>query len=245
MDLTEADGVSRDSDFGLVWAKENLIWLVGLIPFVAAFLSVYTFSGGDRARLIASLDGLDVVTLVFASVVPVAPVIVFLTGSYFVLRDVDRGRWRGALWSAFITLAGSLLITRTSELATVAVGYPALILPFVLLHIFFRKRFSKPFPAEIILIVMASAFVLGGVNTDFVKWLPSEMIAIKAEAPRLGSVVKEQEDSITVIWDGAGVERIPIGDVAGRVICSTLDESRFVLETIRGATDPERTVACW
>ncbi len=225
------------------WLGDNIAWVLGLLPFVAAILRVYIFSGGDQAILVAILSELNITSLVLTGVVHSLPIVVVTLGSYYAIKMQARNILKFVVICSTFGLAACMLAPVTELWGAASISIVVPILVFVTARDARRKNMK--YPAEVWLISLTFTVIVSSSVSGNADWIRTEQIEVADEASRVAFVVDEQDDALVVVWDGRGVERVLTDDIRQRAICTRDRDSRLTYEVLtRKAEAGSGTVRC-
>jgi hypothetical protein len=214
---TPIDEIKRGASF----ARDHLLWVLGLIPLVFAGLRVIVASGGNAETLKSLVQDLDVTALALATLLPFFSTV--LLWCFFIAMGIDSERTKKkskTVWLFFgsivlivvwVTMPLSYLLANMAALFGLFVIATAAEAEFAKSRWPIVRKLLVGFGAIVVPIVIISApFVLAGV------WLPREQITITGQSDVLGYVLSsdmrwtkymDENDKIHIVASSAVVQR--------------------------------------
>ena len=215
------------------FVRENLVWVLGVVPFVLAAVNVLVVSGGDPQVFSYLLQDLGVVPLILSVVIPLIPVaiLLILLGWLTERRTIPKGERPEMhyimLWLVPMGLGVALIMITITWLAVIL--FFAI---FIEIDRYFTRRQSlktklrygadvktaMTFPgvsrfAVIVVVLAVQAFVAGA------NWLPNEVIETKA-APAVSGQVFTSDGQWTIFRDLKNrIHIVRADDVVSRQPC--------------------------
>lgn len=235
---SEAAG-SSSSSFDVIskWSKGNLIWLLGLVPFLLVVANVLLLSNGDLATLRVLVRNADPVNVALSVLTPLVPLVLLMVACHIIEEWVVVRRMPAEVGlGAIITGVAALMLMPFSRGSTLIV----FAISFIALGIFVRRerrkfaaenRRSKVFQPSITVIVAIIALLLGG------PWMPRERIELQDKPPLAGYFLSTQDDWSTLLTEDGEVVIVPSDQVVTRVVCGTPNQGRTALAILRGSSN--------
>ena len=234
-----ADGGVRDTHHdrphpnASEFIRENLIWLLGLLPFALAGTKLFIVAGADPQLLRTFLQSLNIVQLMLATIVPLFPVVAFwgCIGLWGYIRYRARtGQAQLPDWVDVPIAMLAVTLVTFMPAGQVLVNVGLLVFLAVLRRLFrwIERRFANGestidrepmWPDYLQTVVFA---VVGAFETTPTMWLPMELIDVKgASRAEVGYVISQDGDWITILnRTQDDVQIYKLADIESRTICS-------------------------
>jgi hypothetical protein len=208
--------------------RENLIWILGIIPFALAGIRVIVVSNGDVEVLRFLMKDLDVIVLMLATILPLLPLASFWLLIAWVdwVRTTPREkRLLFARWADLIIPGALFLVAMFIQTAFLIFSIIMLVLilgvrKFISCHSKRHPRYAEvndPFREDMILFcALAVAPLL--INSTAI-WLPIEQVKI-AEDELTGSVLSNDGDWTTFLDRDTQIHMFKSSEIEARTACS-------------------------
>lgn len=219
------------------FVRKNILWFLGLLPFVIAAVNILSMSGGDPAIFGYIIKGLNIGSLVIGVILPLIPVFIIWTALMWIVANPPHVTdWRIALkMPGFV-----FLIAVAISVVTIQVGYLAIILLSLIMwgswkgvaavRTMCRRRTSGPqasvvhappydYPLLITFLLLTSLMSLIYMPYG---WLPDESIKVKGSEPALGKVLSWDEVWTTYLGLDGKVVVVHSDDVEWRHPCENV-----------------------
>jgi hypothetical protein len=217
--------------------RDNLIWILGLVPFALAAIKILLVSGADSEVLRYLVQDLNVVALVLSTTLPLLPILVFwVCIGWLEWRKTLAPDIRAALgwinYPAYIFIGPILLTMRLIDFIVNVV----LLITFLIARPLMYRRRERRFGADqagrgppIRLATPEAVFALflSYLITATVTWIPAEIISVKGEDPIAGYVLSSN-DQWTTFYAGRGqIHIVRTTEVGSRAACEELTSVFF------------------
>ncbi|WAJ43542.1 hypothetical protein OK015_20380 [Mycobacterium sp. Aquia_216] len=213
------------------FARDHIIWILGLLPLVLAGIKLFAVSEGDPEVFRFLLRDLNVVQLVIATVVPFAPLVIFWTYVVWLdwirrtpaaVRNQVMPEWLDQpIWNAAMLIV--LIMPTFQILISIA----------ILMFLFFRRRRARK-KAELRwganhgqtlapIYWSARGFLFGLVLQGLIgssgSWFPAEAVKVRGSDVQAAYVISYDRDWTTVLDSHKKIKLYKTESVESRSAC--------------------------
>lgn len=207
------------------WMRENLIWVIGLMPVILASFRLLVVAQGDTEALRALLANVNVLVLVLSTILPTVPSLVFWLAvwswDWHRLQTAEKRfevpQWVFTCVSTIVAIVA--LNAMPLQLFLINIG----ILIAMLGYIWWRsKRDGRHAPKlRLNLTGMLALLVINSVGIPLgPSWLPTEEIEVKGQPSVVGYVVSSDPRWFVYLERRGSVVTVPASNVETRTNCS-------------------------
>ncbi|OZF39939.1 hypothetical protein CH296_01135 [Rhodococcus sp. 14-2496-1d] len=220
------------------WLGENQLWVLGLTPVALVSLNLLFVASGDLATLRVLIRGIDPLTAILGSILPIMPMVLL----YLVPYVMERRLFGEPLpkWTAPVVLA--VVVTGAVTLPSSMFVLLSLLGAMLVFSIFewfqarsgrARVRVFRPFTAAVLVVVSSAS---AG------PWIPTEVVSVRGDAAVTAYVMGTEDGWTTLVRVGGGVSMVESGNIDARVVCNERHRGRTVIETLTNR--PESNPNC-
>lgn len=220
-----------------VWFRENVTWVLGIVPLVYASIRIVLVSQGDRATIATLLSNLNILSLILGTILPVITTAIFYASAAGVsvclkgFKSKDAVKTTSSLYGMVVSLALLVIAIGLSSPIVAGVLIGGLLLTGLLTWLFSGRKSTQFLDPRVALVSAIMTSTLPIVSSSM--WLPAELLVQTQD--RTGSVVyviSSDEDAITVLEINQGVKRIPLGQVKSRTLCNVEESDPSLIAMI-------------